>query len=184
MINSHISGDVMIKIMCADKKRTVCFTGHRWKKLPFKNENDIRCTALKKQLQETVIELIENQGITHFISGMALGVDMIAAEIVLALKSTYPYITLEAALYCPEQSERWREENKSRFKKILERCDKVTPVSDFYSNGCEQKRNIYMVDCSSNVIAIWDGTRSGTGNTVRYARSTNTAVVIINPQNL
>lgn len=180
MINSRTSGDVMIK-MYADKKRTVCFTGHRWQKLPFKNENDIRCTVLKKQLQKIIIEMIENQGITHFISGMALGVDMIATEIVIALKGTYSHITLEAALYCPEQNKKWSAENKSRFDKILEQCDKVTPVSDFYSNGCEQIRNVYMVDCSGFVIAVWDGTGSGTGNTVRYARSTDTAVVIIDP---
>ena len=39
--------------------------------------------------------LIEKENVTHFISGMAIGIDMYAAEIVLDLKKSYPGITLE-----------------------------------------------------------------------------------------
>ena len=41
---------------------------------------------------------IEEHSVNHFISGMAIGVDMYAAEIVLDLKAKYPQITLEAAV--------------------------------------------------------------------------------------
>ena len=56
----------------------VCaFTGHRPQSLPFGfNEADERCINLKKALREQIINLVENEGITHFISGMAIGVDM------------------------------------------------------------------------------------------------------------
>lgn len=81
------------------KKQSCCFTGHRPQSLPFRfNENDERCIDLKRRLKDAIIEMITQNGVTHFISGMAIGVDMYAAEIVLELKETYPNISLEAAI--------------------------------------------------------------------------------------
>ena len=69
--------------------KTCAFTGHRPQNLPFGfNEEDEHCISLKKVLREQIINLIENKGVTHFISGMAIGVDMYAAEIVLGLKAS------------------------------------------------------------------------------------------------
>ena len=85
------------------------FTGHRPQSLPFGfNEADERCIALKKVLRNEIINLIENKGVTHFITGMAIGVDMYAAEIVLGLKASYPGITLESAYTVPKlHLDRW-----------------------------------------------------------------------------
>lgn len=77
--------------------KTCAFTGHRPQSLPFGfDESDKRCTSLKSVMRDQIVALIENEGVTHFITGMALGVDMYAAEIVLDLKSKYPHITLKA----------------------------------------------------------------------------------------
>lgn len=58
--------------------KTCAFTGHRPQNLPFGfNEEDERCIDLKKTLREQIINLIENEGVTHFISGMAIGVEMV-----------------------------------------------------------------------------------------------------------
>ena len=76
--------------MSSDKGRTCAFTGHRPQNLPFRfNENDDRCIALKQKLRDCIVQLIEQEGVRHFISGMAIGVDMYAAEIVLELKAEY-----------------------------------------------------------------------------------------------
>ena len=77
--------------------KTCAFTGHRPKGLGYP-ESDGRCTALKEKLRSLIIRMIEEEGVTHFISGMAQGVDMYAAEIVLELKKQYPQITLECAI--------------------------------------------------------------------------------------
>ena len=69
--------------------KTCAFTGHRPQHLPFgMNENDERCIKLKEELKEQIINLIEAENVTHFITGMALGVDLYAAEIVLDLKAS------------------------------------------------------------------------------------------------
>ena len=57
-------------------QRTCCFTGHRLQKLPFRfNEMDPRCLKLKKVLASEIERLITEEDISHFISGMAIGVD-------------------------------------------------------------------------------------------------------------
>ena len=85
--------------------KSCAFTGHRPQNLPFGfREDDERCTALKEALKKQNISLITDENVTHFISGMALGVDMYAAEIVLELKKTYPGITLESAIPCETQA--------------------------------------------------------------------------------
>ena len=63
--------------------RKCAFTGHRPQSLPFGlNEADERCIALKQKLRNEIINQIENNGVTHFITGMAIGVDMYAARLV------------------------------------------------------------------------------------------------------
>ena len=53
------------------------------------NEDDAHCADLKETLKEQIINLIEAENVTHFITGMALGIDLYAAEIVLDLKARF-----------------------------------------------------------------------------------------------
>ena len=165
--------------------KTCCFTGHRFQKLPFgANEQNERCLKLKETLKAEIEKQITENGVSHFISGMAIGVDMFAAEIVLELKAAYPYITLEAAIPCETQAIKWSEPFRNRYFDIVEKCDKETLIQKHYDPGCMNRRNRYMVDHSDIVIAVWDSRPSGTGNTVKYAKGQNKPVIIINPTTL
>lgn len=165
--------------------KSCAFTGHRPQKLPFGFfEEDERCLALKETLRTQIIRFIEEEGVTHFLSGMALGVDMYAAELVLALKETYPQLTLEAAIPCQTQPNRWSVDMKKRYHAILNRCDKETLLQATYTPGCMERRNRYMVDHADFLLAVWDGTSSGTGSTVRYARRQKKPITIIQPESL
>ncbi len=166
-----------------NKNQTACFTGHRPQKLPWGfNENDVDCLAMKEIAKIEIQNAIINYGITHFISGMAIGFDMIAAELVLELKKDYPFITLECAIPCKEQDKLWRKQQKQRYKNILSQADKVTYVSDRpYFDGCMQKRNKYMIDNSSVLIALFNGETGGTKQTVDYAKETNLTILTIKP---
>lgn len=105
--------------------KTCAFTGHRPQHLPFgMNENDERCTDLKETLKEQIINLIEKEDVTHFITGMALGIDLYAAEIVLDLKARYPEITLESAISCETQAVKWSMAQRERYYDIAAQCDK------------------------------------------------------------
>ena len=164
--------------------KTCAFTGHRPQSLPFGfNESDERCVALKQKLRNEIIRLIEENGVTHFISGMAIGVDMYSAEIVLGLKAKYN-ITLECAIPCETQAEKWSEPLRNRCFEIASKCDKEAMLQHHYTPGCMDKRNRYMVDHADYIIAVWDGRASGTSKTVRYAQHQGKPIRVINPKTL
>ena len=147
-----------------------CFTGHRPRSLPCGyNEGHTACFMIKKQLRRLIVGVIEKKNVTKFISGMALGTDMWASEIVLDLKDEYPDITLEAAVPCRNQASSWNIKSKERYEKLLSLCDEVTVLQEEYTHDCMMKRNKYMVQKADYVIAVWNGKPSGTGKTIRYA---------------
>ena len=149
---------------------TVCFTGHRPKGLPCgSNEEHPACKKIKSQLRRLIVGVIEKKCVTKFISGMAVGVDLWAVELVLELKEKYPNITLEAAVPCRTQAARWSIKDKERYERLLLLCDKVTVLQEQYTADCMQKRNIYMVEKADYVIGIWNRKPSGTGKTIQYA---------------
>ena len=64
------------------------FTGHRPERLPWgRNEDDLRCAALKTLLRRTVREVYD-RGFHTFLCGMARGCDQYFAEAVLAAGRT------------------------------------------------------------------------------------------------
>ncbi len=139
---------------------------------------------MRRMLARKTEELILQQCATHFISGMAIGVDMICAEIVLELSQKYPHITLECAVPCKSQPNKWSDSMKERYCSILERSNKVTIIQEKYTSDCMHKRNRYMIECADIVIAVWDGKPSGTGYTVNYAKEKGRKVYILNPDKL
>lgn len=163
------------------RSETLCFTGHRSQKLPWKfNEDDERCIIAKNKTRNEIENCIKN-GYKYFISGMALGFDMISAEIVLELKKIYPHIKLICALPCKNQYKPWPLCQQQRYKKIVKQADIIRYISNEYTENCMLERNNYMLNNSSLVIALYNGKGGGTGYTIRKAREQGLDVIIINP---
>ena len=147
------------------------FTGHRPQKLPWgSREEDPRCRALKRLLDEAVAQAAE-RGFRTFLCGMALGCDTYFAEAVLKRRDADPSLRLEAVLPCPDQTDRWPEADRRRYETLLMRCDSLTVLEDAYSDGCMLRRNRAMVDRAGLLITVYDGSGGGTGSTIQYARS-------------
>ena len=137
----------------AEREITCCFTGHRPVRLPWgMRETDPRCIALKDQIAATLDGIYES-GYRHFICGMAIGCDTYFAEAVLKLKERYADVTLEAAVPCDNQADRWTRAQREHYAGLIDQCDVVTYVSHTYSPGCMMKRNEYMIDASSLLLA-------------------------------
>lgn len=136
------------------------------------------CCELKDELF-ILMEKAVKDGYSHFIFGAALGVDTYVGELLIILKHLYSHIVIEAAVPFEGQSDMWNQKDRERYENILSKCDIKTIVSKTYTSTCMQKRNKYMVDKSSLVIAVWNGSNSGTGNTVLYAKSKNKEVKIL-----
>ena len=155
------------------------FTGHRPTKLPWgSNEGDIRCIAVKEELAAR-LEGIYEAGYRHFICGMAIGCDMYFAEAVLKLQKQHPDVTLEAAIPCGTQPDRWTKAQRERYNMLLDQCSKVNVLQIEYSPQCMMRRNEYMVDNSSLLLACFDGRPGGTMSTILYAQRQGLNVITI-----
>lgn len=168
------------------KKDTCCFTGHRPQKLPWGYDEEWEdCIRLKLKLA-CEIEAMRKKGVTTFISGMAIGVDMWAAEIVLDLKRAYPLDTIKlmAAIPFEGQANKWSGEYRERYFDILAKADGEITFHEHYTKGCMHERNRFMVDNSAYMIAVFNGEKGGTANTLKYAESKGLNIIIINPNDL
>ncbi len=144
------------------RKHRCCFTGHRPNKLNLTEKE------VKKLLEKAIDEAIAD-GYVTFISGMAPGVDVWAAEIVLDRKRKNKNLHLVCALPHPGFEKRRSEAEKQLFENILQKADLVKMINDHYFSGCYQVRNTWMVDRSNLVISVFSGKKGGTKNTIDYA---------------
>lgn len=157
-----------------------CCTGHRPKGFPFKYGVDKqKHNAYLQKLKEKIKLAITEYGITNFISGMAIGVDIDFAETVLKLREKYS-VTLECAVPCPDQTLKWKGTDKLRYENVLKRADEINIISERYTADCMLKRNRYMVDKSELVIAAFNGVeKGGTWYTINYAKRENKIIELI-----
>lgn len=163
------------------KEKTCCFTGHRPSKLPWRNnEQDPRCRELGNKLYD-IAEALYESGIRHYICGMAQGCDTYFAEVLIKLRDEYKDITLEAALPCETQAMRWSEADRNRYYRLVSEFDYETMVSRQYTPSCMVDRNKYMVDSSSVLIAVFDGSFGGTMQTINYAKKSGLEIIELRP---
>lgn len=144
------------------RKRRSCFSGYRPEKLRLAED------AVFTILGNAIDAAIAN-GYVTFISGMARGVDIWAAEIVLERKMSNPDLRLICALPHPDFERNWRDSWQQRYREILARADLVKTICPAFSIASYQCRNEWMVDHSAQVIAIYNGATGGTRNTIEYA---------------
>ena len=162
----------------------VCFTGYRPAKLPFKCSPEDHNYLSFCQKAEGLLAGFLQKGAVHFLSGMAQGSDMILAQCALALKAQSPDITLECVLPFPAQTKGWGAAGRQMHGDILKKCDKITVISQEYTPQSYMQRNRYLVDNSEAVVAVYDGQKGGSKNTLDYAFKMGRQVMIINPQSL
>lgn len=155
------------------KKHRCCFTGHRPEKLQI-CEDELKA-ILQAEIQNAIAD-----GFSTFISGMAKGVDIVAAELVLQERKNNPKIHLICALPFSSFGENWSRDWVSRRNAVLSEADFVRSICNGFSYASYQQRNKWMVDHSACVIAIYNGSNGGTKNTIEYAKQEGISVMIKN----
>ncbi len=167
--------------------KSCCFTGHRPKHLPWgEEEGDPRCVQARYRIAQELERAVQD-GFRYFYSGMALGADLIFSEAVLACAIVHPEIELLAAIPCEDQTRGWPLDQKERYERILKaiRPENRILVQKERSRGCMTRRDRYMVNHSSRIIALYDGvSKGGTYYTLSYAMSKGLETVIIDPSEL
>lgn len=150
-----------------------CFTGHRPEKLR-SSEREI-CKGLEREIRSAI-----GDGFQTFISGMARGTDIWAAEIVLKLREKGAPIRLIAASPFDGFEQTWSLNWQKRYAAIMAKADLIRFISPSYDRGCFQRRNEWMIDHSSRLIAVFNGESGGTKNTINYAAKKGTETIVIN----
>jgi len=180
----------------------IAISGHR----PNKLNNDYDLTSpLVKAIRERIIHKISlylsnpiTKGNVTLITGMALGIDTLFAQI--AIELDIPFI---AIIPFKGQENVWRKESKLVYYNILRKADKIwivdesryaeakewnsyiqIPLSKIAAVNLMDLRNRCVVDNCDILIAVWDGTSGGTANCIKYARSIGKEPTIINPKEL
>lgn len=134
-------------------------TGHRPDKLG--GYTDAVNNALKAL---AITALQEHKDVVFVISGMALGWDMALAEAALELN-----LRLGCAVPFKGQELMWPAASQERYHHILSRATMVEFVSSpGYRADKMQRRNVWMLNNSTHIAALWNGTPGGTGNCLRY----------------
>lgn len=143
-------------------------TGHRPNKIS--NELYDVNSRLSKHYINFFKQYIRDSGATECISGMALGIDTLFAIATLQLRNEGLNIKLHCAIPCANHSSMWQTSSVKIYNAILERADEIVYVSNAnYTPSCMQRRNEYMVNRCDKLLAVWDGTPSGTANCFRFA---------------
>jgi len=138
-------------------ERVVSFTGHR----TYDGSADGALDAKLSELYE--------RGARVFMSGMAVGFDLAAAEAVLRLRNRYPEARLVCVVPFEGQESRFSAADRQRYARILAAADDRVTLCASYTPGCYARRNDYLVDRAGGLVAWYDGSPGGTRYTVRRA---------------
>lgn len=152
----------------------VCVTGHR------KIGGDYSDNPTRKWVKYVLNHILENIKPAYAYSGMAIGVDTDFAE--LCLEKGIP---LAAVIPFSGQSNRWPAESQRNYWNILKKVkEKIVVCEPGFAPWKMHRRNEAMVDATGPqgiVIAVWDGSPSGTSNAVQYAAATGKRIIRVDP---
>lgn len=157
------------------KEKTVAFTGNRELNTPDGRPDHNLINVIRTELYYA-LEDCYHEGKNTFLDGMAWGFDLLAAEVTLELKTKYPDIKLIAVIPFMGQELTFSQANQKLFKKINDAADERIFIRDGYSNEAYHKRNDFLIDNCSEMIAYCNtnvkgvrGKGHGTLSTIRKA---------------
>lgn len=154
----------MIEII---KEKTVSVTGHRVLREGFD----------KEKVKSVFLERIR-LGYDTFLIGMAVGFDTVCFQVLEEIRRLLP-IKIIACIPCEHQDQKFSYLQKKEYQRMLEVADEKILVSKDYTPYCMQKRNMFMVDNSSLLIAYLRESNGGAKNTVEYAKNKNVSIIYV-----
>jgi uncharacterized phage-like protein YoqJ len=158
-----------------DKEHACAFTGHRPERLGIPDSKVI--AWLDAEIGKAV-----EAGYTQFITGMQRGVDLWAAEAVIKLRKEGKPIRLIAASAFRGMENQWDRSWQTRYRRVLYAADEAHFISDRPGRTAFFRRNSWMVDHASRLIAVYTGAPGGTKETIRYAKTQGLTVICIADQ--
>lgn len=75
----------------------------------------------------------------------------------------------------------YNKDNDEMYVDIYQKISNTLIPGDKLNFKAMQKRNEYMVDLADRVIVVWDGSKGGTANCVKYAENVGKKIIRIEP---
>ncbi|MCW4093279.1 DUF1273 domain-containing protein [Prevotella copri] len=154
-----------------DKAVSAAFTGHRF-------YNFSQQEVIRERLTKAILEAYEH-GISNFISGFAIGIDLMAAQIVQSLKPSCPGMTLTAAIPFRGQADRFKPSDRVVYDGLMASADEVIVLSEYYYTRCFLDRDEFMVENASLLIAFYDGREKG-GTYYTFKKANSLGIPVVN----
>lgn len=155
--------------MITDPRTSIAFTGHR----TYRGE--------AADILRRTLETLYDRGFRTFLSGMAVGFDLAAAEAVLELGRRHTDVRLVAVVPFRGQETRFCPADRDRFVRVLAEAADSVVLSPVYHRGCYAVRNNYLVDHVRVLVAWYDGTPGGTHYTLRRALGRGLEILDLHP---
>lgn len=177
------------------------FTAHRPNKLAGYDLSVPGYRQLQDDLEHYIRRNLEvyDQVVGH--SGLALGGDTIWSKAILAMKEAYPgRVLFHAEIPMMEQPEKWfkssdiefwhKQVRLADFKTIYGSLSEFNKITDKKKRDAARKksaselldlRNKGMLDHSDILLGLHNGSNSGTGNAIAYAKEINLEMYVVHP---
>lgn len=149
------------------RRQTVAFTGHRRYDHSFDDA-----------LRESIAALYAD-GYRIFLSGMAIGFDMAAAEAVLEFGEQHSDVELHCIIPFEGQELRFGKEQQERFRHICSRATRTIALEPAYKPWAYTQRNDYLARHAAALICYYTGESGGTQYTVRQAAKLGLKIINI-----
>ena len=160
---------IFVPMNCTDPTVCAAFTGHR------------TCRSGADLPLRRVIGELYASGVQTFLSGMAVGFDLAAAEAVLACRSAMPGLRLLAVIPFRGQQQRFSARDRSRFDRILAAADETILLADAYYPACYLHRNDWLVAHAATLVTWYDGSPGGTRYTIERALACGRRLIHLHP---
>jgi uncharacterized phage-like protein YoqJ len=147
--------------MCYQVNR-VLITGYKATELGIFSQKHPGIEIIKKAIKKQIIALLD-EGLEWIIVSGQWGVEIWAAEAVLEMKKEYKNLRLAIITPFLEQEEKWNEEKKKLYNRILTHADYVNSVTKSKYEGPWQfkEKNKFLLRNSDGMILIYDEENEG-----------------------
>ena len=130
-------------------------------------------SSIRKQIKETITDLIENQGITTFYSGGMGNFDKLCESVVRELKQKYEDIRLCLIMpYMTKKLNTDKEYYNAMYDEII-----IPDLGDIHYKRAITERNKWMVDCSDVILFYVTRSSGGAYRMQKYAKNENKTIL-------
>ncbi|MFI3295856.1 MAG: SLOG family protein [Rikenellaceae bacterium] len=138
------------------KEKTIAFTGNRILTAP-KGHVILNLERTIRKKLSALLEECYNEGFNIFISGMAVGWDMLCAEEILKFQSQHPEVRLIAAVPFAGQEAKYSPSDQLRYHNLLGQATTIITISEGgRTNKAYHDRNDFLIANASTIRKATD----------------------------